>query len=382
MKIGAGLSTDPQPERAAAEAAGVARSSLGGEDPSVAVLVVSRQHAPAADAILKVVLDEAPADRVIGCVAEAVVGGGREVEEGPAVSVWLAALPQPVETFHVEYVSTPSGGAFAGYLFDRGGPGPYVLIADPFTFPAELLLHHLNRNHPGTVVMGGMASGAVAPGQTRLFLDDRIVPEGAVGVRLAAVRIHPIVSQGCRPVGDVFTVTKSEGNVIHELGGEPPLVRLDQLMLHLSPEERALIGQGLHIGRVIDEYKTELGPGDFLVRGVVGADRQTGAIAVGDRIEVGEAVQFHIRDATTADRDLRSMLDRVAGERARGGLLFTCNGRGTRLFPVPDHDAALVQERLGELPLAGFNCAGEIGPVGGRNFLHGFTASVALFCEA
>jgi small ligand-binding sensory domain FIST len=149
----------------------------------------------------------------------------------------------------------------------------------------------------------------------------------------------------------------------------------------LSPRDRELVGRGLHVGRVIDEYKTELERGDFLIRGVAGVDPQSGALAVGDRIEVGETIQFHVRDAATADEDLRSLLEREAVP-AAGALLFTCNGRGSRLFSVPDHDASVVSEKLGGLPLAGFNCAGEIGPIGGKNFLHGFTASIALFVDA
>ena len=149
----------------------------------------------------------------------------------------------------------------------------------------------------------------------------------------------------------------------------------------LPPEDRELLGRGLHVGRVIDEYKAEPGRGDFLVRGVVGVDQQSGAMAVGDEIEVGETIRFHVRDADSADEDLRTLLERET-EPAAGALLFTCNGRGSRLFSVPDHDASLVSKMLGGLPLAGFNCAGEIGPVGGKNFLHGFTASIALLVDA
>lgn len=380
MEIGAGLSTDPDPGRATAEAVSEARLRLGDAVVTLAVLVTSRDHAASADAASMSLAAEAEPQRVIGCVAETVVGGGREVEGGPAVAVWLASLPEPAETFHMEFVRTSEGGVFGGYRFEDGGPGPILLIADPFSFPADPLLRHLNDRLPGTIVMGGMASGGLAPGDTRLFVDDRVVDSGAVGARLPGIRIHPLVSQGCRPIGSPYTVTRAEGNLIHELGGQTPLERLQALQVKLSPADRELVSRGLHVGRVIDEYKTELGPGDFLVRGIVGLDPQSGAIAVGDAVEVGETIQFHVRDAATADEDLRTMLEGT-GEPAAGALLFTCNGRGSRLFSVPDHDASLVSEKLGGLPLAGFNCAGEIGPVGGKNFLHGFTASVALVDE-
>ena len=381
MRIGAGLSTDPDPATASAEAAEAARFRLGEAEVSLALLVASRHHASSAEVVSAVVRDKAGPERVIGCVAETVVGGDREVESGPAVAVWLASLPEPVETFHMEFVRTSEGGVFGGYRFEESGPGPCLLIGDPFSFPTHLLLGHVNEQVPGSVVMGGMASGGMGPGDNRLFLDERVVETGAVGARLPGIGIRALVSQGCRPIGNVYTVTRAEGNVIHELGGRPPLQRLQELLETLPPQDRELVGRSLHVGRVIDEYKAEPERGDFLIRGVMGVDQQSGALAVGDTIEVGETIQFHVRDAATADEDLRTLLQREA-EPATGALLFTCNGRGSRLFSSPDHDASLVSEKLGGLPLAGFNCAGEIGPVGGKNFLHGFTASIALFVDA
>jgi small ligand-binding sensory domain FIST len=171
--------------------------------------------------------------------------------------------------------------------------------------------------------------------------------------------------------------------VLYELGGRPPLTRLQELAAELPAPERELLSKGVHVGKVINEYQAEQGQGDFLIRGVVGADPESGAIVVGDEVDVGETVQFHVRDAGSADEDLRRALEREAGalgdRQAAGALLFTCNGRGSRLFSKPDHDAGLLAEMLGRIPVAGFFCAGEIGPVGGRNFLHGFTASVAVF---
>jgi small ligand-binding sensory domain FIST len=285
-----------------------------------------------------------------------------------------------VETFDLQFVRAGDGGVLAGYPIAAQG-GPFLVMGDPFTFPMDHLLAYVNDRLPGTTVMGGMASGGLEPGQTRLFLDDRVLDQGAVGARLPGVRIQSLVSKGCRPVGSVYTVTRAEGNVIHELGGQPPLERIQEMVARLDPGERILVQQGLHIGWVIDPYKSEPVRGDFLVRGVIGTDPESGAIAVGDQIEVGEAVQFHVRDAVTADEDLRELLGHSDAATTLGALLFTCNGRGTRLFDHPDHDAALVSDVLGAPPIAGFNCAGEIGPVGGRNFLHGFTASIALFTE-
>jgi small ligand-binding sensory domain FIST len=185
-----------------------------------------------------------------------------------------------------------------------------------------------------------------------------------------------VVSQGCRPIGSPFVVTRSERNVVAELAGEPALERLRTIAEAASEEERALLQRGLHVGIVVDEHRSEFGRGDFLVRNVLGGDRATGSIAVGDVVEVGQTVQFHVRDADAADEDLRELL---VGRSAQAALVFTCNGRGRHLFGVADHDAAMLDDLVGPIPAAGAFCAGEIGPVGGRNFLHGFTASVALF---
>jgi small ligand-binding sensory domain FIST len=222
--------------------------------------------------------------------------------------------------------------------------------------------------------------------QSQLFLDGRVLSEGAVGAYLPQAEIHPLVSQGCRPIGDPFTVTAAEGDLIQELGGRSPVERLQELAAALSDRDRDLLTQGLQVGIVMNEYQAELHQGDFLIRGVVGADPESGAIAVGDDVGVGQTLQFHIRDADSADGDLQRTLEQeaaaLAGHRPAGALLFTCNGRGSRLFPGPDHDAGLLAKVFGDIPVAGFFCAGELGPVGGQNYLHAFTASIALFPEA
>ncbi|HYU58264.1 MAG TPA: FIST C-terminal domain-containing protein, partial [Actinomycetota bacterium] len=282
--------------------------------------------------------------------------------------------------FHVRFEGMTGGGTFSGW--PGRDPGTYLLLCDPFTFPAEPFLRELNDQAPGTVVIGGNASGGAGPGGTRLFIDRRVVEDGAVGCR-APGAVRALVSQGCRPVGRPFTVTRSDGNVIHELAGTPAVQRLQETWDAAAPPDRELIANGLLIGRVVNEYRSEFGPGDFLVRGVIGADRESGAIAVADHVTVGETVQFHVRDAATADEELRTLLERRLGPdagRVAGALLFTCNGRGTHLFPEPDHDARMVDTLLA-VPTAGFFAAGELGPVGDRTFVHGFTASLAVFLD-
>jgi small ligand-binding sensory domain FIST len=231
-----------------------------------------------------------------------------------------------------------------------------------------------------------MASGIRGAGQCRLLLDDAVLDQGAAGVLLQGpVGLRSIVSQGCRPIGRHMIVTKAEDNIILELGGRPPLEQLQELWQSLSAAEQQLFQRGLHIGRVLNEYRGDFQRGDFLVRNVLGLDRSTGAMAVGDRVRVGQTVQFHVRDAETADEDLRALLqlDLNAHEKRPGAaLVFSCNGRGTHLFPQPHHDARTVRGEAGPIPLAGFFAMGELGPVGGQNCQHGFTASVALFEEA
>ena len=370
------------PGAAARRAVSEARAPLGDASPSFAVLFASEHFFDDAEALVTAVAGETGQVPLIGCVAEAVAGGSREVESEPAVSLWLAAELGPVETFAMEFVPTPSGGAFGGYRFEQTA-GIRLMICDPFTFPVGDLLAHLNQHVPGATVMGGMASGGLQLRQSRLFLDGRVLSHGAVGASLPQAEVHALVAQGCRPVGSPYTTTRADGNVIFELGGRSPLERLRDLAAALPTSDRELLAQGVHLGMVIDEYQAEPGQGDFLIRGVAGVDPESGAIAVGDEVAVGQTVQFHVRDAGSADEDLRRTLEREAAalgtRRAAGALLFTCNGRGSRLFAEPDHDAGLLAEVLGKIPVAGFFCAGELGPVGGQNFLHAYTASIALF---
>jgi small ligand-binding sensory domain FIST len=231
--------------------------------------------------------------------------------------------------------------------------------------------------------MGGMSSGATEPAGIALVLGSQSVSYGAVGVLLqGGPAIRTVVSQGCRPIGRPMVITQARDNVILELGGKPALVQLQDLWQELSPKDQALVRHGLHIGRVLSEYQGDFQRGDFLVRNVIGLDRNTGAIAITDHVRTGQTIQFHVRDASTADEDLHELLqiDVSAHEkRPQGALLFTCNGRGTRLFDKPNHDTSVIRAEAGNIPLAGLFAQGEIGPVCGQNSLHGFTASVVLF---
>jgi len=254
-----------------------------------------------------------------------------------------------------------------------------LLLADPFTFPVDAFIARMAEEHPGMPIVGGMASGAAEPGGNTLVTGPRTENSGAVGLVVGgSVRIRPVVSQGCRPIGRPMVVTKSEENLIVELGGRPALERLREIYGQLDEADRRLVRSSLHVGRAASEYRESFGRGDFLVRNVVGADPESGVVAVGDSVRTGQTVQFHVRDAATADEDLRSLLAAAGPTTPVGALVFTCNGRGMRLFDEPHHDARCVRECLGPVPTAGFFAQGEIGPIGDRTFLHGFTASIAL----
>ena len=384
MKASAALVVgDVGTEEAAVRAALEARDGLGELAPDLAVVFVSRHYRREAAYFLRALNEMLGHVPLIGCAAESVIGGGQEVEDAPAVSLWLAAGTGRVETFSVDHLATPGGGLFVGDRFEAGG-GPYIVLADPFGFPVPDLLAHLNDNVPQATVIGGLASAGEGPGPSILFLDDEVLGSGAVVAALTGAQVDLLVSQGCRPIGNPYTVTGCEGNVVHGVGGRPPFERLQELVATLPETDRQLLAEGgLQVGQVIDEYRHEQRRGDFLVHSVVGADPSSGAIVVGGDVHLGQTLQFHVRDAASADEDLVETLEQEAAElggaAARGALIFTCNGRGTRLFERPDHDAALVSKLLGDVPVAGAFCAGELGPVGGRNFLHSYTACVAVF---
>ena len=326
---------------------------------------------------------------MIGCCSEGVIGPEHEIENEPAIAVVAAQLPGVgVQAFHisgndaVELAGTPSRfGEHFNFPRDTRG---IVMMADPFSTPMERMLDAFNFYCEGVPIIGGLASAARQPGDNRLFMNDTVLNDGLVGVGLSGpVQLDVIVSQGCRPIGPVFQVTDAKNNIIDSLEGVPPMERIGDVLEALSEEDRELLRNGLFIGRAIDSNRETLGRGDFLIRGVLGADSRTGAIAIGDMIENGERVQFHLRDARTAREDLEMMLTPHAlFGTPSGAFLFSCNGRGTHLYDEPDGDISAINSFFHGIDLAGFFCAGEIGPVGGKNFLHGHTASLALIRPA
>jgi small ligand-binding sensory domain FIST len=371
---------------AVSEVCAEAMRDLGGT-PDLGFVFFSADHIAHGEELAGPLCEALGTDQVIGCSGESIVSTAREWEGTSAVSLWLARLPGVrILPMHLEFARTPEGGSISGWPDGLPDPWPatscLLALGDPFSFPAELLLDVVNGEHRGVAVVGGMASAAAQPGDNLLICGRRTSTAGCAAVLVdGAVRVATLVSQGCRPIGDPFVVTKAEGNVILQLGGKPAYQRLVEMYQTLATREQALLRRGLHLGRVVSEYQDRFEQGDFLVRNVVGVDQDSGAVAIGDYIRAGQTVRFHVRDGETADGELRQLLARArpASDSPRGALLFTCNGRGTRLFSESHHDAGAVAEAWGDIPLAGFFAAGELGPIGGRNFIHGFTASLALF---
>lgn len=362
-----------------AEAAGRAALGLGGAPADAVVVFAGGANVEDAAGGIAAVRERLDPPALVGCGAQGVVGEGRELELG-GVAVWAAALGDgAAEPFTLEAVPAGEDTVTVMGVPDLDRADALIMLVDPFSFPLEPFLAELAEAHAGLPVLGGLASARGRDGA--LIGPEGAVAAGAVGLVLSGVRVTPCVSQGARPVGPEMAVTAAEGNVIHELAGKPAAERLREAVAALDPTERALAVRGLLLGLVAEPNKPDYERGDFLVRGVLSADSQTGAIAVAEQVRVGQTVRLQVRDAASAGTDLATAAGRGLadlGGQAAGALLFTCNGRGSHMFDAPDHDAALLQRELGGAPVGGFFCAGEIGPVGSRNFVHGFTATLAL----
>ena len=325
---------------------------------------------------------------VLGTTAEGVIGTGVEFESKPALSLWAASLPGvQLLPFHVTFSRTPDGIAQTGLPAAEATdftPSAAFVFGDPFTTATDSLIEIWEEEFPGMPIMGGMASAGSEPGENRLYWNDETFDEGAVGLFIGgAVRVRPIVSQGCRPVGWPLVVTKAQGNFLLELGGKPATEKLGEVFHELSGNDQRLFQSGPFVGLALNEYQSEFKRGDFLISSLVGIDPKYAVIAIGNAARIGQTIQFHVRDANTADEDLRVLLQGAIddGPTPQGALVFSCNGRGTRMFPGPHHDAGVLRELAGPIASAGLFAAGELGPVTGRNYMHGFTASIALFCD-
>jgi small ligand-binding sensory domain FIST len=384
-RVGDGLATGSDLVRAAETAVVQALVPLAGLVPDLACVFVSGDDPDECAAALTRAAELTGARNVVGCNAHGVFAAGRAVEAESGVSVWVAHLPSvSVRAFHLEVLRTSDSIAVLGMPERRDDDVVAVLLADPWSFPVDGFVGHSDEALRGLPLVGGLASGSTQAGGTRLLLDGKVHERGAVGVLLGGdLSVHPLVSQGTRPIGRPMTVTAADGSTILELAGRPALERAKDVVAELPEHEQPLAVRGLHLGIVMDEYADEHGQGDFLVRGIVAADHRSGSISVGDVVAVGTTVQFLLRDAQAATEDLAEVLgafrSRVGLRGLAGALLFSCNSRGRAMFDSTEHDVRAVVDGLGTSSVAGFFAAGEIGPVGGRNHLHGFTATVLGF---
>jgi small ligand-binding sensory domain FIST len=325
----------------------------------------------------------APDAHVIGCSATGVIGDGQGVEMTSAVSAWAATLDDArLTTFALETLTAEDRFVVVGLPERSPDDHVAILLADPYTFPTEAFVERSMEVLDNLPLIGGLANGMQGRGSVRLFADGEIYREGAIGVILSGtVQVSTVVSQGCRPIGPNMVVTRSEENLLLELAGQPALARLEDIVSELDEDDRELVAAGLQIGVAMNEYAERHERGDFLIRGVIGIDPEREAVAIGDVVDVGRTVRFQVRDAATADEDLYDLLDAHREELGRidGALLFSCNGRGSAMFGSADHDPVALRDTLGPIGMAGFFAAGEVGPVGGMNHVHGFTASVLVF---
>jgi small ligand-binding sensory domain FIST len=391
-RFASSLSTDSDSSRAERAALDELDGGLAGHTPDLVVAFATHHHGSALEELGPRIARRLGARHVIGCTAESVIGGEHEIEGRPGLALWAAELPQSVvRSFEVQAHADEDGDPVFSQLPPVESPArtSLLLLADPYTFPTDHYLQALNDELPGVPAMGGIASGASGPGQTLFFSVDGVREAGAMGVSIeGGVELLPVVSQGCRPVGKPWVITECERNVIHKLAGRPALEVMMETWSSIAPDEQRLMQNAPFVGLAIDPSRPRFERGDFLVRGLMGLDQRARTIAVADFVRRGQTVCFLVRDASTAGEDLRQLMASQGGgplpaeveARSAGALLFSCNGRGCRMFKRPDHDIGCVRAVLDRaVPTAGFFAAGEIGPVGGRNFLHGFTASVAVF---
>ncbi len=390
MKWASAISEQTDLDGAFAECAASIKTQLGGETPDLAVAFVSPHYRNDYQRVAALMGEHIRPAHTFGCSGGGIIGNGLEVEQRPALSITAASLPGvEIKALHLEDHRIPDLDAGPNNWEQLLGVTPdqdpqFVILADPYSFPVQNLIMGMDFAFPKAAKIGGLASGAQRQGDNALFLDGQVHDSGAVALALHGnITIDTVVAQGCRPIGDAMRITASHQNVLVQLDGQPPMEILQNMYRSLPERDRQLMGHSLFLGVVMDEFLDHPLQGDFLIRNVVGMDSKTGSLAIGELLKEGQLVQFHLRDADTSAQDLTVVLERYASENREndvpGALLFSCLGRGQYLYGRPNHDTEIFKEKLGPVPLGGFFCNGEIGPVGGTTFLHGYTSSFGLF---
>jgi small ligand-binding sensory domain FIST len=362
----------------------LAATDLGDSPVDLALLFAGATYSEDFDDLVRRAREASGARHLVGCSGQGIIGPQREIEGEPALSLLRLSLPDAtIRVAHVTQATVEGGvGRIGGVALED--VNAWLVLTDPFRLDADALIHGMEQAYPGVPIIGGMASGRYTERRTYVFADDTVYDEGAVVVALGGnVAVRTVVSQGATPIGQPWTITGAHDNILETIGGRPAYQVLVETIQGLPAEVQRRAAQNLLVGLAIDEYKDEFHRGDYLIRNLMGADRESGALAISGYPRIGQTLQFQMRDAAAADEDLRELLasahQGLGDARPVAALMCSCNGRGAGLFGAPDHDADGLAREFGPVPVAGFFCNGEIGPIGGKTFLHGFTASIALF---
>jgi small ligand-binding sensory domain FIST len=390
MKWVSALSRQTDIDSAVQEAAESAIRQLGKDHADLTIVFVSPQFSEFYDKVPDLVSRYFNPGLLFGCSGGGIIGNGEEAEQQAAVSITCAELPGvKIQPLHFETTDLPDQDTSPSvwrdwFKVDVEDKPHFVFLADPFSFRGEEFLAGVDFAYPRSKKVGGLASGAQALGGNALYLGDKIYHSGLVGIALSGdIEVDAIVAQGCRPIGKPMQITQCEQTLLKELEGKPPLEVIQELHETLSDADKNLMQTSLFLGIEMDPMKDNPKQGDFLIRNLMGADRESGALVIGTLLRNGQLVQFHLRDKQMSAEDLNVMLTRYLqqgnAENAKGALLFSCLGRGKYLYGKTNHDTDMFRSKLGEIPLGGFFCNGEIGPVGNATFLHGYTSSFGIF---
>ena len=364
------------------------RAKLAGP-PTLGLIFMAPKLFPKSQEILESVQIEAQVPMLIGCSGASLIATDKEIEEQAGMALGLYALPgAKLDVVHLtqEQVEEATGPGYWQMETGIENTNGWLAFVDPFTFNCDAWLTMWNEAYAGRPTLGGLASGDFNDQSTQLYWNNQVLEGGALAMSIGGdVDLSGVISQGCTPIGDTWTITRAEGHYIHEIGNRPAYEVLMETLNALPQAEKQNLRGNLFIGLVVNEYLDEFHRGDFLIRNLIGVDPSTGTLAVGATPRVGQTIQFQRRDAKAGSEDLEALLQRATKQLATrpvyGACLCSCNGRGQRMFGKPHHDASRVQRVLGPMGLAGFFCNGELGPVGEKNFVHGYTASLALFVK-
>jgi small ligand-binding sensory domain FIST len=393
MKWVSAIATEENLKDSVEQATRAVLEQLDGLKPHLTVIFVSTNFKQYYEAIPGMIQEWLEPGLLLGCSGAGIIGAGLEVEHKPAFSITAAHLPGvKLQSIYTDTVDLPdqdtSPSVWRDWLGVRVEDQPhFIFLADPFSFRGEEFLAGVDFAYPESKKVGGLASGAHAAGGNARYLGDQIHTRGVIGIALSGdIGVDTIVAQGCRPIGRPMKITRCENTLLQGLDGAIPMNLLQELHDSLSENDRKLMQTSLFLGIEMDPFNENPTQGDFLIRNLMGADRETGAISIGAMLREGQLVQFHLRDKTMSAEDLDLLLTRYRSEgkaeKASGALLFSCLGRGQHLYGCANHDTELFRSKLGDIPLGGFFCNGEIGPVGGTTFLHGYTSSFGIFRPA